>query len=560
MKNDLPTISDEVKKLNLYNQLITQIKIKDDIQKIIANTGLATDVEVSKCYKKKICKVKFNNNKSFNLDFKMFSKNQVNSQHQKSKWIKYVKKIINKQLRKNTNTKDYLIYVNNEDGLLDIPPDVQFDVVKKVQLFGICVVKAYATEKDIVRIVKYNQGAVISYSRELSVNVDPNDIPETNYDDVVTPLFFGDWIRGLDRLFRGDPAPPQPQIVTLGPEIVRTIQNNVIDPISTVINSADNFFNPVQFSPFLNIIGWNQSSRSRSNTFNLVNESNGIFNERVIYVFVFDTGINQHVRLNVNGFRSMSLTPGERWWDDEQTSHGTHVAGIISQVTSRGGGSWFPSQPPADFGVQVIAVKVLRNNGTGGNSLWIMEGIKRVSAFKRDNPRANIVVNLSLAGERYRNGESGQRDEGYEAVFTSLVREGVVVIAAAGNTRVDASSVVPGAVDDVICVGALNTNGNGYWLDSNNRGTNRGARLDIMAPGERIVSTVLTNASRDMSGTSMATPIVSGYAVLWIANAINSGRIQPGDRDIPRLLRSDLIRDATRVNNVSRRCVNFSQV
>ena len=106
----------------------------------------------------------------------------------------------------------------------------------------------------------------------------------------------------------------------------------------------------------------------------------------------------------------------------------------------------------------------------------------------------------------------------------------------------------------------MNTNGNGYWIDSNNRGSNRGTRLDIMAPGERIVSTVGTIASRDMSGTSMATPIVSGYAVLWIANAIHSRRIQPGDRDIPRLLRLDLISHATRVNNVSRRCVNFSQV
>lgn len=84
---------------------------------------------------------------------------------------------------------------------------------------------------------------------------------------------------------------------------------------------------------------------------------------------------------------------------------------------------------------------------------------------------------------------------------------GILIVAAAGNNRV---VEYPAAYDEVMAVGSVDTNG------ERSVGSATGEELEIMAPGEQILSTGSFGGVAVTSGTSMAAPHVVGVAsVLW---------------------------------------------
>lgn len=91
-------------------------------------------------------------------------------------------------------------------------------------------------------------------------------------------------------------------------------------------------------------------------------------------------------------------------------------------------------------------------------------------------------------------------------VYYQLFEVGVTVVVAAGNDSKDSSNASPARVKEAITVGASTFN------DTMAPFSNFGAPVDIFAPGLHVTSTWKDGRTRIISGTSMATPHVAGYA------------------------------------------------
>jgi subtilisin family serine protease len=208
----------------------------------------------------------------------------------------------------------------------------------------------------------------------------------------------------------------------------------------------------------------------------------------------------------------------------DDVGHGTHVAGTIAALTDNGVGvsgvDWFCRILPVRVLARMVE-NVPPNRVTGtGTAADIAAGIR----WAADNG-ANII-NLSLGGY---NDTFVERD----AVAYAVMR-GVLVVAAMGNDNTNMPSF-PAAYPDVVAVGAL--------TQSDTRATfsNIGPHIDVAAPGVGVQSTVWDNGYTSMSGTSMATPHVSGVAALIRACNVSLTAAQVAQilRDTARNLRDD---------------------
>ncbi|MCX9026386.1 MAG: S8 family serine peptidase [Candidatus Methanoperedens sp.] len=236
-----------------------------------------------------------------------------------------------------------------------------------------------------------------------------------------------------------------------------------------------------------------------------------------IKVAIIDTGIDYNHPDLGGGFG-----PGKKVADGydfvnnnenpiDDNGHGTHVAGIVA---ANGG---LKGVAP---GATLFAVKVLNSAGMGSTSN-IIAGIDWSIAHG-----ANII-SMSFGGTAVPNDEFADIDS---IVSDSAVEKGVVVVVAAGNEGPGTSSIdSPASARKVITVGASDSSGTVTISDDkiapfSSRGPSAFGRLDpeVVAPGVNILSTVPTGTCElcdpsgynSLSGTSMATPMVSGSAAL----------------------------------------------
>lgn len=178
----------------------------------------------------------------------------------------------------------------------------------------------------------------------------------------------------------------------------------------------------------------------------------------------------------------------------DDNGHGTHVAGIATAAMDNGVGG--TGMAPL---CSVMPIKVLGSDGEGWN-FDIGEGIR----WAADNDAE--VINLSLEG-------------GYDQTVASAVTyaqgRDAVVVAAAGNYDATRPSHNP---DKLVqwparLPGVLGVSAVGSSLSIADS-SNRGAGIDIAAPGIQIWSTLTGGVGGYMSGTSMASPFVAGAAAL----------------------------------------------
>ncbi|HVF21214.1 MAG TPA: S8 family serine peptidase, partial [Mycobacteriales bacterium] len=170
--------------------------------------------------------------------------------------------------------------------------------------------------------------------------------------------------------------------------------------------------------------------------------------------------------------------------------HGTHVAGTVAAITGNGVGvaGVAPNAPLAIF-------KALNAAGDGYYA-DVIAGIHWLHT-----KGGAKIISMSIGGPQ---------DSALDAELTEAAAAGVLLIAAAGNDG-DATKNWPAHHRDVMSVSSVSQDGTLSWFSTCN------ADVEIAAPGEDIWSTFPSNTYGVISGTSMATPHVSGVAsmVMW---------------------------------------------
>jgi subtilisin family serine protease len=185
----------------------------------------------------------------------------------------------------------------------------------------------------------------------------------------------------------------------------------------------------------------------------------------------------------------------------DDNGHGTHVAGIIAA-----NGAGLRGVAPH---AKLMAFKVLNQYGSGTED-EVMAGIERAVDPNDDgNTKDHVdIANMSLGG-------SGDPDDAMSTAVDNAVQLGVVFCIAAGNDPMFSSIGSPGTARSAITVGAVDSNDVIAFFSS--RGPNTkicSIKPEIVAPGVNILSTYLKNSTETMSGTSMATPHVTGVCAL----------------------------------------------
>lgn len=232
-----------------------------------------------------------------------------------------------------------------------------------------------------------------------------------------------------------------------------------------------------------------------------------------VLVAVVDTGIQlSHPefagRIASGGacFGTTAACSGTSAQGNDNQGHGTHVAGIIAAAAN---GTGMTGVAP---GASLLAVKVLDANGSGSYTA-VAQGI---TYSAQSNAR---VISMSLGG-------SSPSSTLIAPLQTAAAS--AVIVAAAGNSGNALAPGYPAAYattsgigGSMIIVGSVNgsnqissfsqTPGNGGCAASG--GVTRCFKdVFLVAPGESIRSTYLNSSYAFMSGTSMATPYVSGVA------------------------------------------------
>lgn len=234
-----------------------------------------------------------------------------------------------------------------------------------------------------------------------------------------------------------------------------------------------------------------------------------------VTIAIVDTGVSPHKDLvkpknRIVGFKDF-IENKDIPYDDN--GHGTHVAGIIGGNGYSSRGKYVGVAPKSN----ILAIKALDKNG-GGSTSNIIEAISYIIETK--DKYNTKIINLSVGTP---SNNPARKDPLCKAV-EKAVKAGIVVVAAAGNSGPESGTIMsPGISKDVITVGAADDKRTIDPSDDtiapfSSRGpTPEGlTKPDLLAPGVNINS--LSNTRFDsyssLSGTSMATPLVSGSIAL----------------------------------------------
>ncbi|MCJ7489042.1 MAG: S8 family serine peptidase, partial [Thermoplasmata archaeon] len=233
-------------------------------------------------------------------------------------------------------------------------------------------------------------------------------------------------------------------------------------------------------------------------------------------IAVIDTGIDYtHPDLGGGFGPSFKVIGGYDFYNHDSdpmddNGHGTHVAGVVAAD-----GGMIGVAPDA----RLLAYKSLGSDGAGSMSDVIAAIDAAIDPNGDGNPEDRVdVISMSLGGQ-------GEVGDPICMAVQRAVEAGVVVVVAAGNSGPSMNTVAsPGVSPYAVTVGAVDDSGALASFSSRGPTPDMTIKPDLSAPGVNIVSTVpmmgaeMSNPTgyMAMSGTSMATPQVSGAAALLL--------------------------------------------
>ncbi|MDE7214061.1 MAG: S8 family serine peptidase, partial [Anaeroplasmataceae bacterium] len=214
-----------------------------------------------------------------------------------------------------------------------------------------------------------------------------------------------------------------------------------------------------------------------------------------IIVAVIDTGIDTDHEWFTNriasGGKDFTATKsGSKYEYEDDQGHGTHVSGIIVDLTLDN--------------VKILPIKVMDASGKGYTS-GITLGVQYVTSLKKSGAKIK-ALNMSLGGT-----STTESNKAYSDCLNEANNNGIVPVVAAGNENTNVSYVTPANVSCAITVAALANANNMYYRPYY---SNFGSYVDVCAPGSAILSARMGGGTISQSGTSMAAPHVAAAVAL----------------------------------------------
>lgn len=441
------------------------------VENILYEKDVLADIKVKIKSKEKVIKVKLNNNKYLSICYKNYGKKKILDEDRNKKWIRLLKKTINKQLKKSSFKNVYIAELNNNVKLSDLK---KRSLLEEVERISENTIVFYATDKNLDTFIHLNASNLNVEQAEF-VAVPDNERGEIN-----------DINENMN-------------------EVV--IQSRSIKSRSRALKKS-----------YLTRIG--DSNINDNNVY----PSN-------LYVFILDTGIFKHRDLNIDENLSMDFTDSEFGWSD-RNGHGTHVAGIIgaknSTLALAPGVKLIAHKVLGDDGFGsteniVRSLNEIKKFKQQNPSFNVVVNMSLGSNLSRKEVIDSSYINGIPTKPRM-----FASDEKLIQELTSIPYN-VTFIIAAGNNTVDASVSTPARVPQAITVGAYVFNEVSDPKKPNDtiaNFSNFGPLVTIMAPGVEIYSTwhgyvddedtIDNTLYASLSGTSMAAPIVTGAVVNMI--------------------------------------------
>ena len=215
-----------------------------------------------------------------------------------------------------------------------------------------------------------------------------------------------------------------------------------------------------------------------------------------VVVAVLDEGINPNHEEFADKYMGIVYVNDIGQGTSFGTGHGNHVAGIIgAAVNNKAGGAGIAPY------ASLLSINMFDETGDSSDAV-LCAAINRAIVYKAD------IINMSIGNYWY--------SEAANQVIQNAYQKGVVMVAAAGNEGTDLKNF-PAAYDHVIAVAATTRNGAKAAF------SNFGSWVTIAAPGANIpsaystASAPQTNTYELGSGTSQATPVVSGALALYMS-------------------------------------------
>lgn len=208
-----------------------------------------------------------------------------------------------------------------------------------------------------------------------------------------------------------------------------------------------------------------------------------------VKVLIIDTGINGNHEQLKDAFQS-GYNFFERSFDvEDRDGHGTHIAGLIAG---------------RDLGVapevELHVVKVLSDDGRG-TMASVMDGFTYAINYDFD------VISISL-------GIPNKLPIIFQERIAQAYNAGITMVCATGNSG-NSQAMYPARMDEVIAVGGLDKDMNVAPFTN--------GEYDVLAPAVDILSTYKDGLYAELTGTSMASPLVAGGIALMISHYRNEG-------------------------------------